>query len=57
MAIDSKSLEIGLKIAKVSVVPIIGPMLLKQLKTALTTVIKLLLSKLTTAMREIIIKV
>ena len=55
MARESKSLEIGPKIAKLSVVPNIGPMLLKQLRTALTTVIKLLLSKLTMKMRKMII--
>lgn len=55
MARESRSLEIGPKMAKLSVVPNIGPMLLKQLRTALTTVIKLLLSKLTMKMRKMII--
>ena len=47
IAKDKRNLERGLKIEKLSVVPIIGPMLLKQLSTPLTMVIKLLLSKLT----------
>ena len=56
MAKESNSFEIGLKMEKVWPVPIIGPMLLKQLKTALTTVMKLLLSRLTTKSRPIVIK-
>jgi len=46
MANDSRIFENGLKIEKLAVVPKIGPMLLKQLKTALVTIIRLLLSKL-----------
>ena len=46
MAKESRSFEKGLKIAKVSVVPSIGPILLKQEAAALTTTMKLLLSRL-----------
>lgn len=56
MAKESNSFEIGLKMEKVWPVPIIGPILLKQLKTALTTVMKLLLSRLTTKSKPIVIK-
>ena len=56
MAKESNSFDIGLKMEKVWPVPIIGPMLLKQLKTALTTVMKLLLSRLTTKSKPIVIK-
>ena len=45
----------GLKMAKLEVVPRIGPILLKQLKTALVTTRKSLLSRLTIKMRESII--
>ena len=45
----------GLKMAKLEVVPRIGPILLKQLKTALVTTRKSLLSRLTIKMRERII--
>ena len=43
--------EKGLKIEKFADVPRIGPMLLKQLKTALVTIIRLLLSKLMTKIK------
>lgn len=46
MAKDKSNFEKGLKIAKVSVVPSIGPILLKQEAAALTTTMKLLLSRL-----------
>ena len=46
IANERRSFEIGLKIEKLDVVPRIGPMLLKQLKTALVTTRKSLLSRL-----------
>ena len=42
----------GLKIEKLEVVPRIGPILLKQLKTALVTTRKSLLSRLTIKIRD-----
>ena len=46
IAKESKIFEKGLKIEKLAVVPRIGPILLKQLNTALVTINRLLLSKL-----------
>ena len=47
IAKERRIFEIGLKIEKLEVVPRIGPILLKQLKTALVTTRKSLLSRLT----------
>ena len=47
IAKERRIFEIGLKIEKLDVVPRIGPILLKQLKTALVTTRKSLLSRLT----------
>ena len=55
IAKERRILEMGLKMAKLEVVPRIGPILLKQLKTALVTTRKSLLSRLTIKMRERII--
>ena len=47
IAKERRIFEMGLKIEKLEVVPRIGPILLKQLKTALVTTRKSLLSRLT----------